>query len=380
MSRRTAWLLAAGLLPALALADVREARQRIDAGDLPAARTHLEARLAAAPADAEARFWLARVLAWQGQPEAALPHYRTLLANEPDNADYLLGQGQALLWAGHAQQALGPLERAAALAPDYPEVARLLAQARAALSAPATPAALPAAVPVPAADRRHELELSLRHEDLDSGLADWQAQRLDYASSRPGAASWYGALLREQRFGDWDPGVELGAVLPLDERWALQPEVGYQFSPDFLPRWYADLRLQRLLPDGFIGAVSLRRTEYETSRIDRLAVAAERYWGRWRASYTLNASRVEGAGNPIGHALALDYFYDGPSYLGLRASLGEEEGLEEDRVITSQVKALSVEGRHWLGPRWAVSWEVGRLVQGDYYARNGVMLGVRHAF
>ena len=37
------------------------------------------------------------------------------------------------------------------------------------------------------------------------------------------------------------------------------------------------------LPDGYLGAVSVRRTEYETTRVDRLALSAERYWNAWRA-------------------------------------------------------------------------------------------------
>lgn len=370
-------LLLAGLACTPALADLRQARQQIAADDLAAARRTLERDLQAAPQNAEARFLLARVLAWQGRYEAALTEYRTLLQTEPDNADYLLGQGQTLLWAGRPQQALEPLQRAARQAPDYREVALALAQARAAAQVPAV---REAPLPTPPSRRRHALELSLRQEDLDSGAEDWLVQRLDYVSNRPEAITWYAAAIQERRFGDRDQGIELGTVLPLDARWALQLEAGLQFDPDFLPRGYADLRLQRLLPGGWIGAASYRRTEYETSRIDRLALSAERYWDRWRASYTLNLSHVQDAGDPLGHALVLSYFYQGLSYIGLRGSLGEEEGLERDGVITSRVTAIGLEGRHWFGPRWALSWSAGRLIQGDYYSRNGVMLGLRHAF
>ncbi|WP_299310577.1 YaiO family outer membrane beta-barrel protein [uncultured Halomonas sp.] len=229
--------------------------------------------------------------------------------------------------------------------------------------------------------RRIELEASHRIDRLDSGFSNWQAQRLEFQSTRPGATTWYGAATRDRRYGESDEGLELGAAFPLAADWVLQPEVGRTFDTDFLPRWYADLRLQRGLPRGFVGSLSVRRTDYEASRVDRLALGMERYWGPWRGAYTLNVSDVSGAGTPVGHALALDHYYGERSVIGLRASLGrEEEGLPGGEVITSDVTALALRGRHWWHPDWALSWEVGALSQGDLYDRFGVQLGIRHAF
>ncbi|BAP77628.1 hypothetical protein MT1_0452 [Pseudomonas sp. MT-1] len=365
------------LLPALALADVVSAQRQIEAQQLDAAEATLLDHLTRQPNDSEARFLLARVRAWRGQPEQALPLYDQLLQREPDNADYLLGQGQALLWAGRPQAALDSLERAAQIAPDYADIQQVIQQARAAMTSPVTATTAVATAP---AQRRHELELSARQDWLDSGFDNWRSQRLDYASTQPEGLGWYGALLREQRFGEWDQGAEAGAVIALDENWTLQPEVGYQPSPYFLPEWHADLRLQRRLPAGFLGAASIRRTEYETTRVERLALSAERYWDSWRAGYTLNITDVANAGTPVGHDLALDYYYAGLSYAGLRLTVGEEEAVEEQQLITSDVRALSLQGRHWLDSRWALTWEVGHHRQGDYYTRRWLQLGLRHAF
>lgn len=374
--KRRLWLALALCAP-LAQADIATARRQVEAQQLDAAQATLEAHLARQPEDAEAQFLLARVLAWQGRTQAALARYRQLLQREPDNADYLLGQGQALLWAGRPRAALDVLERAARRAPDYAEVQQLMQQARAALTSPAT-ATAPALAEPPR--RRHELELSTRRDWLDSGYDDWRSQRLDYASTQPEGLGWYAALLREQRFGEWDRGAELGGVLPLDANWTVQSEVGYQPSPHFLPQWHADLRLQRRLPAGFLGAASIRRTEYETTRVDRLALSGERYWNAWRASYTLNLTDVQNAGTPIGHDLALDYYYDNLSYAGLRLTVGEEEAVEEQRLITSDVRAIGLQGRHWLDGGWALTWEFGQHRQGDYYQRRWLQLGLRHAF
>ena len=375
--RSLALALPALIAPTLVHADLATAQRLVDAQQLDAAEATLEAHLAQKPDDNEATFLLARVRAWLGVPEQALPLYEQLLQREPDNADYLLGQGQALLWTGRPQAALVPLERAATLAPDYTQVQQVMQQARAALTSPVTATAPAAIAPT---QRRHELELSARQDWLDSGFDNWRSQRLDYASTQPEGLGWYGALVNEQRFGERDQGVEAGAVVALDDNWTLQPEVGYQPSPYFLPEWHADVRLQRRLPAGFLGAVSVRRTEYETTRVDRLALSGERYWNSWRAGYTLNVTDVANAGTPIGHDLALDYYYAGLSYAGLRLTVGEEEAVEEQQLITSDVRAISLQGRHWLDSRWALSWEVGQHRQGDYYTRRWLQLGLRHAF
>ncbi len=229
--------------------------------------------------------------------------------------------------------------------------------------------------------RRLEVELSQLFDRLDSGFSNWQGQRLEFQSARPGDPTWYGAATHDRRYGVEDEGVSLGAAVPLGADWVLQPEAGHTFDADFQPRWYADLRLQRRLSHGLVGALSLRRTEYQASRVDRLALGMERYWGPWRAGYTLNVSDVSTAGTPVGHALALDHYYGERSVIGLRASLGrEEEGLPGGEAITSEVTAVALRGRHWWHPEWALSWELGTLSQGDLYDRHGVQLGIRHAF
>ncbi|WP_304638700.1 YaiO family outer membrane beta-barrel protein [Pseudomonas sp.] len=368
----------AAVLPCLVMASPEVARQQIEAKRLDDARATLERHLERQPADAEARFLLGQVLAWQMNIPQALQLFDLLLAEEPDNADYLLARGQALLWDGLPQEALPPLERAAAIAPDYEAVQHALRQARASFGERPTTAT--AAKLVQPSSSRKELELTARQDWLDSGFDNWRAQRLDYSSSRAEGLGWYGALLREQRFGESDDGLELGALIPLGGAWTLQPELGYQRSPSFQPEWFADVRVQRILPAGFVGAASVRRTEYQSTRVDRLALAAERYWGSWRAGYTLNITDVANAGTPVGHNLALDHFYDGLSYVGVRLVAGDEEAVEEQQLITSSVRAVSLQGRHWLSSQWALGWEVGHHRQGSFYERNWLQLGVRHAF
>mgnify|MGYP003423145994 CR=1 FL=1 len=52
----------------------------------------LQQWLSSNPEDQEARFLLARVLAWQEKHAEALEQYERLLGTEPDNGDYLKGK------------------------------------------------------------------------------------------------------------------------------------------------------------------------------------------------------------------------------------------------------------------------------------------------
>ncbi len=234
---------------------------------------------------------------------------------------------------------------------------------------------------VTADEGRTEIEVSQRYEHLDSGFSSWQAQRFDAQHHTAEGVTWYGTVLRERRYGSWDEGIEAGTAVPIGQNWFVQPEVGRSFDADFLPNWYADLRIQRLFPDGWLGNASIRRTQYEDSQVDRLALGVERYWGSWRGAYTLNISDVEGASTPVGHAVALERYYNDTSFIGLRANAGrEEEGLPNGNVLTSSVSGLGVRGRHWLDANWAIAWDLGWVSQGDIYNRYGVQVGVRRAF
>jgi YaiO family outer membrane protein len=390
-----AWTAASAQSPVLA-----DARARVDARDFAAAAALLERHLATAPQDAEARYLLARVYAWSGEPARALPIYRELLVDEPDNGDYLLGYGQALLWSGDAHAAVDVLERAQRIAPAYVEVADALAKAQATVADPstsgsiATPpspvaassagtvagAPMPSAgsIPAPAPRDRRSVAVSARRDRLDRGLDDWTSLRLDAVSIPLEGTGAYGALVSERRFGLRDAGVEAGAVVRFAEGWTFQPEVGVVGGAEFLPRHYVDLRLQRDFGAGWVGGASLRHSDFRDVDVQRLALGIERYAGTWRMGYTLSIARLEGR-HTTGHDVRLVRAYGERSEIGLQLGTGREAALVGTSVLASDVRAATLFGRHALGD-WAVLWNAGRVQQGDFYTREGVGLGLERRF
>jgi YaiO family outer membrane protein len=372
-----------------------EARARVDAGDFAGAAALLERHVAATPQDAEARYLLARVYAWSGEPARALPIYRDLLAAEPDNGDYLLGYGQALLWSGDADAAIGVLERAQRIAPAYAEVADALAKARATAAESTATAAMPAAPTSPAAEaavptqsaapmrapatrERRSLALSARRDRLDRDLDDWTALRLDALAIPAEGTGVYGALVSERRFGLHDTGLEAGAVVRMGGGWTFQPEVGLVGGAEFLPRHYVDLRLQRDFGGGWVGGVSLRHSDFRDVDVQRLALGLERYAGAWRLGYTLNVARLAGS-HTAGHDVRVVRGYGERSEVGLQLGTGREAALLGTAVVASDVRAATLFGRHAFGD-WALLWNVGRVRQGDFYTREGLGLGLERRF
>ncbi|GAB2518463.1 YaiO family outer membrane beta-barrel protein [Lysobacter humi (ex Lee et al. 2017)] len=415
MSRRlvlTLALLAA--LPAAAQAPdaIAQARRLVEARDFAGAAAVLEQRLAAQPADGDARLLLARVTAWGGDPERALPMYVAMLATRPDDPDVLFGYGQALLWSGRPAEAVAALERALALAPGYADVVTLLAQARA-TTAPVPPpdagratggAAGPgpgAVIPDPAApltgtatvadgsaspteppataDRRRRLVLSARHDRLDGAYDDWDALRLDVVALPRDRVGAYGAVFAERRFGLVDRGLEAGLVLPLGDGWTLQPELGVVPGADVLPRQYGDLRLQKVWTGGWVGAASLRHSRYRDVDVQRLALGIERYAGDWRFGYTLNTTRLAGR-YATGHDLRAVRAYGDGGEVGVQVASGREAALLGTQVVASEVTAATLFGRHPLATDWRLLWNIGGVDQGDLYTRRGIGLGLERRF
>ena len=339
-----------------------------------AAELQLRARLAQAPGDDEARFQLARVLAWQQRADEAVPLYSALLERAPDNADYLFGLAQAQLWSGDRAAARDTVARLESVAPAYPDLAALREQIAA-----ASPSASASGEVRPAAPAYREAGLSLRHDWLTQGLDPWRAARFEVSGRTAEGRGWYVAGAQERRFGLVDSGVEAGVAVPLAPRWTLQVDGGGWPGSAFQPRWFGDVRAQYAFDRGTVLGASLRRTRYPEVTVDRLALGVEQYWGAWRFGYTFN--RTDVAGNRVsGHDIAFDRYYRERDSIGLRLTSGSEDALQGTGIVASAVRAAAVQGRHGIAGDWSMQWAAGYVRQGAFYDRRWVQLGLRRAF
>lgn len=140
---------------------------------------------------------------------------------------------------------------------------------------------------------------------------------------------------------------------------------GFGVQVEFMPAW--------LLHAG------LRTTRYDSGDVNQAMLMLERYVGSYSFSAAWRPARLEGTGASVGELRATRY-YGERSSLGLIAAAGTEAESVGGDVILTSVRSLALAGRHWVAADWALTWSLGHTRQGDLYIRNGIQLGVQHAF
>jgi len=407
--------VAAGLLPVLiavmlALASFRlpaaedaleQARSAIERDDYARAIAGLEIQLAKQPGDVDARYLLARTLAWSKDWDAATREYDRLLNPDPDNANYLLGKAQVLVWSERPAQALPILERARSIAPENEAVWRLESQALLAsggtddlrrfadLSTAARERFPRSSWPLWQTDNVQtgdlepvsEYEIGGSYDSLDNGYDDWNSVYLEGSYSPSRNKTVYAAIESSERFSQREAEVLAGAYLPLDADIVLMLEASIAPGADVLPQWSAMAGLNRAFDDGWDFSGGFRHTEYSESRYEQLNLGVERYWGDWLAGYTVYVGWPEGADTSVSHLVRIDRYYGKSNRIGILAGAGKDsESVGQDRLLTSNTRTFGVAGRHWINPEWALSWSATWQRQGDIYNRAGVRAGLRRKF
>ena len=192
----------------------------------------------------------------------------------------------------------------------------------------------------------------------------------------------YGVLRETERFALRDTEIAAGLYHALGADWTGQVEASHSSQHKVLPELSLLGQLAWAAGNGWVASGGLRYSEYTDTRTRLLIGGVERYFDRYRAFYTLYNGKPEGAGSATAHRVGIDYYYYGErSRIGAAVTWGREvENIPPAGVVTSEVRALALLGRHWLNPAWAVTWEIGTHEQGDLYRRTGGRLGLRYRF
>lgn len=230
--------------------------------------------------------------------------------------------------------------------------------------------------------RMSEIELGASRERLSGGRPDWSSLSLEGLHRFAPRQTLYGGVRETERFSLRDSEVWAGYYHPLSPTWTAQVEASASGEHRVLAKHSLFGQLSKQLPGGWGISAGLRHSEYTASRVDVLVLGAERYWGSFRAGYDLYAGRPEGAATGIAHRFSLNYYYGELSTVGIAATAGREiENVGPPFGISAtEVRNLSLTGRHWMTPGWALSWDLVLHEQGSLYRRQGLRLGLRHRF
>lgn len=226
-----------------------------------------------------------------------------------------------------------------------------------------------------------EIEVGSSYENLDNDFNHWRSVYLEGAHRFAPREVIYGYVRETERFAQRDQELLGGFYYPLADTWTILVEANVSPSHHILAKWSVFGQLEKSFPGGWGLHAGLRHTEYAQSNTNLALLTAERYFGNYRAAYSLYAGRPEGAGSAASHRFQFAYYYDNRSSVGIAYTIGKEvENVAPAGVLTTDVRSWSLLGRHWFSRHWAASFEALWHEQGTLYHRRGARAGLRYQF
>lgn len=227
-----------------------------------------------------------------------------------------------------------------------------------------------------------EIELGASRERLSGGRPDWTSLSLEGLHRFAPRQTLYGGVRETERFSLRDTELWAGYYHPLGPDWTALVEASASSQHNVLPKSSVFGQLSRAFEGGWGLNLGWRHSEFTRSGVNLLVAGGERYWGSFRAAYSLYAGRPEGGTTGVAHRFALNYYYGEGSTIGIAATAGREvENVGPPvGILSTDVRNLTLTGRHWMTPGWALSWDVVAHEQGSLYRRHGLRLGLRYRF
>lgn len=226
------------------------------------------------------------------------------------------------------------------------------------------------------------VEAGVGHYTLSNGYANWDSTYLAAAHRFEKRHSVYGELQQARRYNLTDRQLSGGYSHPLSQAWTALLEASTSPEHHFLPNNMLYGQLQFAFGDGWDIQAGWRHSQYNAASTNAMVLTGERYWGNFRAAYTLYLVKMQSAGNAPSHRAQLSYYYGEHDSLTLSGSRGRQaENLGPGSgLLLLDVRSINLFGRHWLSQHWGLSYGAVSEHQGNLYSRKGIRIGLRYAF
>ena len=228
-----------------------------------------------------------------------------------------------------------------------------------------------------------EAEAGATYEHLTNDKPEWRSLYLDAMQAFAPRQTLYGTLRETERFDLRDFELAAGYTHPLGEKWTATIEASHSPDHNVLAENSFFGQLHWVVGGGWVLSGAARFSSYTDTDTRVLSAGVERYFGHFRAAYTYYNGKPRDANAASSNSVAFDYYYfDERSRVGVAISWGREvENVGPPTgIVSTDVRSITLAGRHWLTPGWAIAWEIGTHEQGDLYRRTGGRLGLRHRF
>ncbi len=377
-----------------------QAQQAISNQQLQQAETLLQTHLQHHGDDSEALFALARVWAWQNNHAQSLRAFNQLLDAHPDNSDILLARARLHEWMGNDSLALADLQHARELSPDYLEVwkqqIRLLSRQAQTLNADDTFNTLlqqaqlrfpqqdwrqwlPAR-DAPRNDDRYYLAAHAGRDNLSNNRAAWN-QASVILSGHTSQGSGHIQIDRFDRFNLNDWQLAGGASMPLATDWSITFNGSISPTARVIARNRVEAIVSKRFSNGFNLHTGAQYANFAATSSQQLHLTGEYYWSRYRFAYTYRLIDVDNAGVGHNQRAVISASYGAANSVSLALANGKD--VEYDGTTTppvSNVSTVSLYGRHAITQNISLTWSAIHHKQGNFYTRNGFVLGAQFDF
>jgi YaiO family outer membrane protein len=367
-----------GATPAAA-GDAERGEERLRSGDYAGAAEAFRAAIAASPENRDARYGLARALAFSGDPAGGEREYRALLERHPGDVEARLGladvlawqnryreaeevlapmaaerpadievlirRGKVALWSGDLSTARERFEAVLALSPGNAEGLRGIASVSAAV----------------AATLRREVEAGislLRISNAGPGTQAWSAYR---DRTRPGYTVT-GRADYLHRYGRDEGRGTLGGTRKWDGGSALRLEAGVSPGADIFSRVAVEGELGRPLADRVVGYLAGKYSHFSTADSWNAGLALECYVLPKRSPllvrYVLTQTRFDGGGDSTDGTwlVKASHHFTDDDRVWAYYSHGAEGYLAGtiDQVVAVSSDSYGAGGRYFPRPAWGI--------------------------
>lgn len=225
--------------------------------------------------------------------------------------------------------------------------------------------------------------MALQMEDLSNGYDDWHDASFEITSDAGLRRRWFATFHDVRRFDLRDDLFGGGYIHPVGKKAAVSFEAHGSLSHHVVPRVAVSGRIDAAVGRGWVLNAGVAERRYDTGDVTLLTTGIEHYAGRFRLAYTSYGAFLHDTGNSWSHSATVDSTYGSreENIIGLTVAAGEE--LEQDVHLglrTSDVRAISARGRHWLSTRIGLLYSAGIHEQGTSYTRRNVTAGLAFRF
>lgn len=234
-----------------------------------------------------------------------------------------------------------------------------------------------AALPATAAET--VARVSAASEHISNGSPDWR----EYAAGLqwrfgPRQVLDLGAA-DVHRFGLHDSQYAASYSHPLSASLTATVDANASPTHQVLARHAFGAALQYEFAHAWLLHGGARSTRYDSATVNGLQFALEHYFASYSVLLGWRPTRAFGE-TAHGLELRTSYYYGERNSLGLIAAGGQEAASVPGGVVLTDVRSLALAGRHWIAPRWALTWGASYARQGDLYTRKGINAGLQYAF